>query len=192
MLPKFSKALGEFDTYIRANQGLIPNYGELWRNEETIATGFVESVVNQIVSQAVRQAAADAVDEEGGPPAATNPHPGAGRTAGGNVSELVPRFPARGTAESGLVSARIFMLSLLSTFPLLRPLLVLSRVVRSQAFRFSGEGREAKQILLLVWAGNGWSCACGLGRRKGAHQAQGVPVALKKWLAAPDSGGNLL
>jgi hypothetical protein len=34
-VPKFSKALGEFDTYIAANQGLIPNYGELWRNEET-------------------------------------------------------------------------------------------------------------------------------------------------------------
>jgi hypothetical protein len=50
-LPKFRKALDEFDTYIEANQGLIPNYGEHWRNEETIATGFVESVVNQIVSK---------------------------------------------------------------------------------------------------------------------------------------------
>ena len=29
----------------------IPNYGERWRNEETIATGFVESAVNQIVSK---------------------------------------------------------------------------------------------------------------------------------------------
>jgi len=34
-----------------ANQPLIPNYGERWRNEETIATGFVESAVNQIVSK---------------------------------------------------------------------------------------------------------------------------------------------
>lgn len=48
---KFRKALDEFDTYIEANQGLIPNYGEFWRNEETIAAGFVESVVNQIVSK---------------------------------------------------------------------------------------------------------------------------------------------
>jgi hypothetical protein len=48
---KFRKALDEFDTYIEANEGLIPNYGEFWRNEETIATGFVESVVNQIVSK---------------------------------------------------------------------------------------------------------------------------------------------
>jgi hypothetical protein len=50
-VPKFRKALNEFDTYIEANQGLIPNYGEFWRNEETIATGFVESAVNQIVSK---------------------------------------------------------------------------------------------------------------------------------------------
>ena len=48
---KFRKALVEFDTYIEINQGLIPNYGEYWRNEETIATGFVESAVNQIVSK---------------------------------------------------------------------------------------------------------------------------------------------
>lgn len=49
--PKFRKSLKEFDTYIEANQGLIPNYGEHWRNQETIATGFVESAVNQIVSK---------------------------------------------------------------------------------------------------------------------------------------------
>ena len=49
--PKLRKALDEFDTYIVANQSLIPNYGERWRNEEMIATGFVESAVNQIVSK---------------------------------------------------------------------------------------------------------------------------------------------
>jgi hypothetical protein len=45
------KALDEFDTYIVVNQSLIPNYGERWRNEEAVATGFVESAVNQIVSK---------------------------------------------------------------------------------------------------------------------------------------------
>jgi hypothetical protein len=56
-VPKLSKALdefdayNEFDAYIVANQPLIPNYGERWRNEEAIATGFVESAVNQIVSK---------------------------------------------------------------------------------------------------------------------------------------------
>jgi hypothetical protein len=46
---KAQKALDEFDTYIVVNQSLIPNYGERWRNEEAVATGFVESAVNQIV-----------------------------------------------------------------------------------------------------------------------------------------------
>ena len=49
--PKLRKALDEFATFIVVNQPLIPNYGERWRNEETIATGFVESAVNQIVSK---------------------------------------------------------------------------------------------------------------------------------------------
>ena len=48
---KMRKGLDEFDTYIAANQARIPNYGERWRNEEAIATGFVESAVNQIVSK---------------------------------------------------------------------------------------------------------------------------------------------
>jgi hypothetical protein len=48
---KLRKALDEFDTYVVANEALIPNYGERWRNEESIATGFVESAVNQIVSK---------------------------------------------------------------------------------------------------------------------------------------------
>jgi 6-phosphogluconate dehydrogenase (decarboxylating) len=48
---KLRKALDEFDRYIAVNQPLIANYGERWRNEEAIATGFVESAVNQIVSK---------------------------------------------------------------------------------------------------------------------------------------------
>ncbi len=37
---KLRKALDELDTYIMANQRLIPNYGERWRNKEAIATGL--------------------------------------------------------------------------------------------------------------------------------------------------------
>jgi hypothetical protein len=44
-IDKLRKALDEFDTYIVVNQPLIPNYGERWRNEEAIATGFVEGSV---------------------------------------------------------------------------------------------------------------------------------------------------
>ena len=50
--PKFKqlrKAVAEFHTYIVNNRHLIPNYGERYRNGEAIATGFVESTVNQVV-----------------------------------------------------------------------------------------------------------------------------------------------
>src|SRR5713101_4287611 len=52
--PKFKqllKAVEEFRTYITNNGHLIPNYGERYRNGEAIATGFVESTVNQVVSK---------------------------------------------------------------------------------------------------------------------------------------------
>ena len=52
--PKFKpllKAVEEFRTYIMNNAHLIPNYGERYRNGEAIATGFVESTVNQVVSK---------------------------------------------------------------------------------------------------------------------------------------------
>jgi hypothetical protein len=52
--PKFkqlAKAVEEFRTYIVNNGHLIPNYGERYRNGEAIATGFVESTVNQVISK---------------------------------------------------------------------------------------------------------------------------------------------
>jgi hypothetical protein len=52
--PKFKqlrKTVEEFHTYIGNNAHLIPNYGERYRNGEAIATGFVESTVNQVVSK---------------------------------------------------------------------------------------------------------------------------------------------
>ena len=45
------KALAELRTYIGNNRHLIPNYGERYRNGEPIATGFVESTVNEVVSK---------------------------------------------------------------------------------------------------------------------------------------------
>ncbi len=38
------------DIYIRNNQHLIPNYGEKWRYGETISTAFVESTINEVVT----------------------------------------------------------------------------------------------------------------------------------------------
>lgn len=45
------KKAEEFETYITNNQQFIPNYGERYRHGERIATGFVESTVNQVISK---------------------------------------------------------------------------------------------------------------------------------------------
>ena len=48
---KMTNGLAEFETYIRNNRGFIPNFGERYRNGETISTAFVESTINQVVSK---------------------------------------------------------------------------------------------------------------------------------------------
>lgn len=48
---KLSVGLGEFETYIRNNRESIPNFGERYRQGETISTAFVESTINQMVSR---------------------------------------------------------------------------------------------------------------------------------------------
>ncbi len=48
---KLQKAIREFQIYIENNHAMITNYGERYRNGETIATGFVESAVNQIIAK---------------------------------------------------------------------------------------------------------------------------------------------
>jgi hypothetical protein len=49
--PQLVKALSKLRTYIVNNRHLIPNYGERYRKGEAIATGFVESTVNEVVSK---------------------------------------------------------------------------------------------------------------------------------------------
>lgn len=50
-LQKLFNAVREFDTYIAANQALIPDYGDRYRNHETINTAFSESRVNPLLSK---------------------------------------------------------------------------------------------------------------------------------------------
>jgi hypothetical protein len=45
------KAVSKLRTYIVNNRHVIPNYGERYRHGEPIATGFVESTVNEVVSK---------------------------------------------------------------------------------------------------------------------------------------------
>src|SRR5262245_8542072 len=49
--PRLVKALSELRTYIVNNRHLIPNYGERYHHGEAIATGFVESTVNEVVGK---------------------------------------------------------------------------------------------------------------------------------------------
>lgn len=48
---KLAACLAEFETYIQNNREFIPNFGERYRNGETISTAFVESTINQVVSR---------------------------------------------------------------------------------------------------------------------------------------------
>src|SRR6266481_3358349 len=49
--PKLLKGIEELHTYVERNQEFVPNYGERYRNGEKIASGFVESAINQVVSK---------------------------------------------------------------------------------------------------------------------------------------------
>ena len=48
---KLAAGVAEFETYIRNNRQSIPNFGERYRQGETISTAFVESTINQVVSR---------------------------------------------------------------------------------------------------------------------------------------------
>jgi hypothetical protein len=48
---KVFKAVREFNGYIRANQSYIVNYGDRYRNGETISSSIAEATVNQVVSK---------------------------------------------------------------------------------------------------------------------------------------------
>jgi len=48
---KLAAGISDLRTYIWNNRGSIPNYGERYRQGETISTAFVESTINQVVSR---------------------------------------------------------------------------------------------------------------------------------------------
>ena len=48
---KVSKGVEDLHTYVERNREFVPNYGERYRNGEKIASGFVESAINQVVSK---------------------------------------------------------------------------------------------------------------------------------------------
>lgn len=48
---KLQQAVHEFHVYITTNQSFLVNYGDRYRNGETISSAFVESTVNEIISK---------------------------------------------------------------------------------------------------------------------------------------------
>ena len=50
-ITKLYKGVQEFKGYIRANESYLVNYGDRYRNKETISSAFVESTVNEIISK---------------------------------------------------------------------------------------------------------------------------------------------
>ena len=50
-IQKMLRAVREFHGYITANENYIVNYGDRYRNGETISTAFVESTVNEVISK---------------------------------------------------------------------------------------------------------------------------------------------
>ncbi|HEV7620885.1 MAG TPA: ISKra4 family transposase, partial [Flavisolibacter sp.] len=48
---KMLKHLEELTIYIENNRHIIPNYGGRWCYGETIASSFVESAVNEVVTK---------------------------------------------------------------------------------------------------------------------------------------------
>ncbi|ENZ6711835.1 ISKra4-like element ISEc51 family transposase, partial [Escherichia coli] len=50
-LKALQKQLDEMYTYIRNNQMMIPNYGEMRRYGEPVSTAFVESTINEVIAR---------------------------------------------------------------------------------------------------------------------------------------------
>ena len=51
VVAKLECGVTEFDTYLRNNRKFLPNFGERYRQGDTISTAFVESTINQVVSK---------------------------------------------------------------------------------------------------------------------------------------------
>jgi hypothetical protein len=100
------KGVEDLHTYVERNKEFVPNYGERYRNGEKIASGFVESAINQVVSQTDGEDGEETTDGvepawSTSSPADTNP--GARRRVGEHLPALVSGFPpSRAGQESGV------------------------------------------------------------------------------------------
>ena len=86
------KGVEDLHTYVERNQEFVPNYGERYRNGEKIASGFVESAINQVVSKRMVKKQQMGWSPRGAHPSADT-NPSARRGVGEHLPALVPGFP---------------------------------------------------------------------------------------------------
>lgn len=108
---KLLKGVEELHTYVERNQSFIPNYGERYRNGERIATGFVESAVNQVISKRMVKHQQMGWSQRGAQPPTADPNTSAQRGMGKHVLEMVPRISAGGGGQERYLTPRNLLLS---------------------------------------------------------------------------------
>ena len=100
---KLLKGVEELHTYVERNQEFVPNYGERYRNGERIASGFVESAINQVVSKRMVKKQQMGWSQRGAHLILQIQTPRARRRVGEHLPALVSRFPpSSASQESGL------------------------------------------------------------------------------------------
>jgi hypothetical protein len=117
---KLLKGIEELHTYVERNQEFVPNYGERYRNGEKIASGFVESAINQVVSK--RMVKKQQMGWSTSPPADKNSRarPGVGE----HLPALVSGFPpSSASQETGLTPENLPLSRHVASCANLRPYL---------------------------------------------------------------------
>ena len=98
------KAVRTVETYVTRNRAFVPNYGERCRQGKTIATSFVESAVNQVVSRRLVKKAADALDAHRCSPLVSDPLPSLEWGMAFNVGAVVPWAAGHARTPSRIAS----------------------------------------------------------------------------------------
>jgi hypothetical protein len=109
---KLAEGVAEFEVYIRNNQESIPNYGERYRQGETISTAFVESTINQVVSRRFVKKQQMHWTLRGGAPASSNSDHGPEQRTGRGLSALVS--VVRSPSKSGVTTGFLLLSSLVA------------------------------------------------------------------------------
>ncbi len=86
------KALRDFATYIRGNEGSIPNYGERHRAGEAISSSLAESAVNEVVSKRMVKKQQMRWSHRGAQPPAPDPNACPQRRPRQRLPPLVPQL----------------------------------------------------------------------------------------------------